>query len=343
MKRVTQRDLARYLGISQVTVSRALAKNPHVSEATRQKILAAAQELGYQPDPVLSSLNAYRRTRQPIEKGQTLAWITGQEEKHSHSFYQGALQKAAEYGYRLELFNPNAKHMTPERVMKILYNRSVSGLIFAPRRNPHTELNIKLDNFCAVGIGYTLQSPIVDRVITDHHHNVMVGFTHLYEAGYRRIGMTTTLNTEKRIEGRRISSFLYQLELYPDVEAIPVARYINEPEAIMKDVTAWIEKYRPDAIICHNPLIFDICDNLGLRVPEDIAVVSITRNERWKNYEICSGIDELYPEVGAMAVDVLVSLIRNNEYGIPSKRRIHMLEGEWNPGKTMRHLPQPTS
>lgn len=341
MNRVTQRDLARHLNISQVTVSRALSKNPHVSDATRQKILEAARELGYQPDPVLSSLNAYRRTRQPIEKGQTLAWITGQQEKHSIPFYQGALQQAAHYGYRLEMFNPNAEHMTPARVMKILYNRSVSGLIFAPRRNPHTELNIKLDNFCAVGIGYTLQSPVVDRVITDHHHNLMVSFNHLYEAGYRRIGMTTTLNTEKRVEGRRISSFLYQRQLHPDVEVIPIVQYINEPETIMKSVTAWIREHRPDAIICHNPLVFNICSDLGLRIPEDIAVVSIARSDRWENYETCSGIDELCPEIGAMAVDTLVSLIRNNEYGIPAKRRIHMLEGKWNPGQTMRHRALP--
>lgn len=294
--------------------------------------------MGYQPDPVLSSLNAYRRSRQPIEKGQTLGWITTH---NATIFYDGAHERAAHYGYKMEIFNPNAERMTPERILDILYNRSVTGLIFSPCRNPNTTLDIRLDNFCAVCIGYTLQSPSIDRVITDHHYNLMLSFKKLYEAGYRRIGLATTLNTEERIEGRRISSFFYQLRRYPEVKPIPVIQYTNDTQAIMRDVTDWIEQHRPDAIICHTPLVFDICSKLGLKVPEDIAVVSIAVNEHWKNHETCSGIDERCSEVGAMAVDAVVGLLRNNEFGLPAKRRIHMLEGKWQPGNTMRHPAEP--
>ncbi|MDQ8194812.1 LacI family DNA-binding transcriptional regulator [Coraliomargarita sp. SDUM461004] len=54
-KRILQRDLAQLLNMSQVTVSRTLSHNPLVSDETKQ----------------------------PIASGQTIAWITGQTEKHS--------------------------------------------------------------------------------------------------------------------------------------------------------------------------------------------------------------------------------------------------------------------
>ncbi|MDQ8194511.1 LacI family DNA-binding transcriptional regulator [Coraliomargarita sp. SDUM461004] len=336
-KRITQRDLARLLNMSQVTVSRALSNSPLVSEKTKQSVMDAAVKLGYQPDPALSSLNAYRRTKQPIQKGQTIAWITGQQAERSNSWHEGALEQARNYGYRMETFSPNAVGMTPERVMKILYNRSVSGMIFAPRRKAHTQLNIDLTNFCAVSIGYTLQSPIVDRVITDHHRNVMICFEKLYQAGYRRIAMATPNDTEIRIEGRRISSYLYQVYSHPDVANIPIIYYPNLPEAIPNAITPWLDKWRPDAILYHNPQILNVCIDFGLRIPEDIALVSIALTPRWPKDHDYSGVDERYHQIGAFAVDTLVAHIRKNERGIPQERRVHMLEGKWNPGKTMLH------
>ncbi|GHC08505.1 LacI family transcriptional regulator [Cerasicoccus arenae] len=341
-KRVTQRDLASHLSMSQVTVSRALSNHPQVSPPTRKRVLDAARELGYQPDPVLGSLNAYRRTRMPIEKGQSLAWIIGQEEEDMGAiWYDGALLQANQYGYRLEKFNPNADGMTPNRVMKILYSRSVSGLIFAPRRQAQTQLNIEIDPFSAVAIGYTLLSPIVDRVITDHHNNLMRCFQNLYNAGYRRIGMATTLNTEKRVEGRRISAFLYQQYCHPDVERIPIVQYPNTTNEMSLLVKDWIKQWEPEAILCHSPYIFTICKELNLQIPKDIAIVSLAQNKRWPNYKECSGIDELGSEVGAFAVDTLVAHIRNNERGSAKERYTHMLEGRWNPGKTMIHPTLP--
>lgn len=336
-KRITQRDLAQLLNMSQVTVSRALSNSSLVSEATKESVMQAAAKLGYQPDPALSSLNAYRRTKQPIKNGQTLAWITGQEATKSSIWYQGALQQAHNYGYHMETFSPNSKGMTPARVMQILHNRNVSGLIFAPRRQAHTQLNIDLQNFCAVAIGYTLQSPIVDRVITDHHRNLMICFQKLYQAGYRRIAMATSDSTEQRIEGRRISSYLYQLHKHPDAEKIPILEYPNTIEKIPRAIIPWIEKWRPDAILYQNPHVLSACRDYGIKIPEDIAFASIALNPRWPKNEDYSGVDELYPQIGAFAVDTLVAHIRKNERGIPKERRVHMLEGRWIAGSTMRH------
>ena len=55
-KRVTIVDIARKLGLSAMTVSRALTGKPEVREKTRQKVLRCATALGYQPDRWARSL-----------------------------------------------------------------------------------------------------------------------------------------------------------------------------------------------------------------------------------------------------------------------------------------------
>lgn len=57
---VSLRDLGRHLGVSHVTVSLALREHPRISESTRAKVRKAAEEFGYQPDPMLQSLARYR-------------------------------------------------------------------------------------------------------------------------------------------------------------------------------------------------------------------------------------------------------------------------------------------
>lgn len=49
-------DLARQLNLSTGTVSRALARHPHVSPETARRVLALAEELGYQPNQIAANL-----------------------------------------------------------------------------------------------------------------------------------------------------------------------------------------------------------------------------------------------------------------------------------------------
>ena len=61
MKRVTIKDIASHLHLSTSTVSRALVDDKNIRRETRDRILAAADELGYRPNPVAKNLK-YGRT-----------------------------------------------------------------------------------------------------------------------------------------------------------------------------------------------------------------------------------------------------------------------------------------
>ena len=63
--RPTQRDVAIQAGVTQATVSLALSNRSDVSAETRERIQAIARSIGYRPDPYLTGLSAYRKSRRP--------------------------------------------------------------------------------------------------------------------------------------------------------------------------------------------------------------------------------------------------------------------------------------
>ena len=74
--RSTIRDIGRKTGYHYSTVSLALRDHPRIPDSTKQIIRAAAEGLGYRPDPMLSALCAYRLTKRPPKEQTVIAWIT---------------------------------------------------------------------------------------------------------------------------------------------------------------------------------------------------------------------------------------------------------------------------
>ena len=73
--RVSLRDIARNLNVSHVTVSLALRDDPRIRLERRREIQAAAKALGYEPDPMLASLSAYRQAKRTKPIHSTVAWL----------------------------------------------------------------------------------------------------------------------------------------------------------------------------------------------------------------------------------------------------------------------------
>ena len=126
--RITLRDLARELGVSHTTVSRALRDDPQVSKGVRERVKHIAKERGYKPDPMLHALAHYRRGKNNTPIGAELAWINHWPEpkklrsyKEFDCYWKGAFAEAESCGFRLEEF-VLSRDLSAVRLEKILHH-----------------------------------------------------------------------------------------------------------------------------------------------------------------------------------------------------------------------------
>ncbi|WP_043583829.1 LacI family DNA-binding transcriptional regulator [Geminisphaera colitermitum] len=338
--RLTQIELARQLGLSQATVSRALKGSLLLPKDTIRRVREAAEASGYRPDPGLASLVAYRKSRNPPGKGQCLAWLMSkyQADLPPHRTYpehilDGARQRAHQLGYRLETFFTDAPDMTPQRLSRMLAYRRVEGIILAPHVSPGTELPLILDDFSTVAIGHTVHIQRIDRVAHNHFESMLIVCSKLRERGLRRIGLGLPPHSDMRSHGLWKAAFLLDQTTTPKGRHIPV---LGTEETDAVSLRAWFTRWRPDALILHlanSGARLEQLKALGVRWPEDVSVALLSLPD---GYEHFSGINERTEELGAFSVEALVSRIQNNQRGVPELPRMHMIEGSWQEGTTCR-------
>ena len=95
--------------------------------------------------------------------------------------------------------------------------------------------------------------------------------------------------------------------------------------------TAWLKKEKPDAILTEVGCLEQMIAVAGYRVPDDIGLATTTVLDT----PIAAGIDQNPKEIGRTAMLAVISLINDNDCGIPSVCRDLLVEGRWVDGKTL--------
>ncbi|HZI34047.1 MAG TPA: LacI family DNA-binding transcriptional regulator, partial [Candidatus Binatia bacterium] len=195
--RVTLRDIAARLNISHTTVSRALQNDRRITEAVRQRAQRMAREMGYQPDPMLAALAHYRRGNVERPVTAALAWINTWPEpqklrlfREFDLYWKGAATEARRNGYRLDALNC-PRDLSPARLQAVLRARGIRGILLPPTWSGTTPDWNDFDwkEFCVVRFGYSIEKPAAHLVTSDQLSNGLLAFEHMWNLGYRRIGM----------------------------------------------------------------------------------------------------------------------------------------------------------
>lgn len=336
----TLQDIATHLGISKMTVSRALRGERHVSEDLRQRILETAATLGYRPDPEISKLMTHMRRQRRSQAPRTLAFIwaeRGPEELERSSWSQqlviGARQRADHLGYKLDEFHLSARGMTARRLSGILEARGITGFILSPlvtRSRGH--VSMQWDRFSSVVIGLGYARPPMHRVHHHHYLGMMTALRHLKKLGYRRIGFYGGSVINERMFSAWSASFLAHHPL-PLKQASALLCLRKEPT--LEDFRNWYRQTQPEVIIEGAHKVGEWLAAEGIAVPRQTGLVTL--GWRADRPEI-TGLDQQAEVLGAAAVDLLVAQEQQNERGIPQHPKIVMTEGRWNPGTTVRKL-----
>jgi LacI family transcriptional regulator len=184
--RVRAADVAKRAGVSRTAVSFVLNNNDsgNIAIATRERILAAAAELGYQPNRVAQSL---RRQRTHVIGLVTDAIASS---PFAGRLLGGAVERATRDGYVVVVFDSQDHPEREQAAADELANRQVDGLIYATMglrdlaSLPTTRLPMVLANCHMDGDTYR-------AVVPDDRGGGKAAAEHLLRLGHRRITMLT--------------------------------------------------------------------------------------------------------------------------------------------------------
>ena len=342
-RRVTQSDVAKRAKVTQTTVSLAMRHHASLPESTRARIISLAAKMGYRPDPMLSSLVAYRWSASPAGFQGVLAWVTNYATENGWcngqqmGYFNGAAQRARALGYKLETIWLRQPDMTPERMQQILLTRNIQGLLLAPQPQPHTVVQLAWDRFSAVTFGYSMQHPQLHMVMNHQFRNMAILVRRLHELGHRRVGFAMPASQNERVEQSYLAGFLVEQAKLRKADRVP---HLLDSRFDRRRFFRWFLKHEPAIIVTDiktAPQIQAWLKEAGRRIPIDVglALPNVPFGD-----DFYSGIDENPLLVGATGVDAVVGMIHRAEQGVPENPRYILIEGQWFPGRSIGARPR---
>jgi LacI family transcriptional regulator len=327
----TLEDVAKAAGVHRTTVSLSLRNHPRIPESTRTRIKAIADRLGYRINPLVSALMQSRRSGKPV-KHAALAYVTNyptrygwRPEHHDRpDFFPGAVDRARDFGYKLEHFWLAEPGMSPRRFCDMLSARGINGLIIGRLPPEQNSLELEWDRFSAVALGMTLRSPILHHITENHFDTVWQAMDRCRERGYQRPGfLFSDINDSPRVGDRWLGAYLSQQQRLPARDRLPICPGNPTTE---KAFRTWFERHKPDALLVNNPsLLLRWLKAIDLEVPRDIGVVALEHRRELE----CTGLYYDPAKIGGLAVEMLVGLMHRNETGVPAVQHEILLTGEW--------------
>lgn len=265
---VTSHDVARAVGVSQPTVSRALRNDPKIAASTRQRVAEVAGRLGYVPSEVGRSLStrATKRIAVVADLDNPL-WAMLIEQLHD---------RLVESGYSMTLL---AEHGDLQRFEQQLLGGWADGVIMTSARMGATlPRELRRRNVPFVLVNRTIKGLKADAAVADNVAGGKAAARVLIEAGHTRVGAMfgpqDTTTGRDREKGFRAGLQQAGLELLDSRVVHGQFDYAFGREALPSLVKG---RHHATAIFCANDIIaigaLNAARETGLSIPADVALM----------------------------------------------------------------------
>jgi len=290
----TLKEIADRVGVSISTVSRVMNNDSsrHISPATREKILKAAEELGYVRAG--SAGRSQGRTGRPSVKTRKTrrvgCIVSVPQNRYNHPYFSpilaGIERKLSELGCVL-VFTASMEELQGESVMrKLLEDARLDGIIIVEGIPSDTYAFIKKTVPAVVGID--ISDPDIPVVLYDRVEAAKTAVRHLIDRGHRRIGFiggtgrAGNLILEKRFRG--FQAAMEEAGLAVDPDWILNAEWnVGRSYTLVRDLLAKNPANRPTAIFAASDMMaisaMRACADAGLQIPRDMAFVGLDNIE----------------------------------------------------------------
>ncbi|WMN11235.1 LacI family DNA-binding transcriptional regulator [Marivirga salinae] len=275
---ITIKDIAKELGVSPSTVSRALKDHPDISQETKKQINDLAQKLNYQPNTVALSLRQ--------SKTNTLGVIIPEI---AHFFFSAVISGiediAHDAGYHVIITQSNESFEREVMNTKALFNSRVDGILMSVSRE--TENYDHLQSLLDYEIPLVFFDRIIDslnacKVIVNDEQGAYEATTHLIEQGCYRIahlaGPQNLAISKNRLNGYKAALADNRYMIDENLVKVCGLGTFEEAESITNEILDY--RFPPDAIFANNDVAaygaMIAIRKKKLRIPEDIAIVGFS-------------------------------------------------------------------
>ena len=310
---VTLHELAKAAGCSVSTVSRALNNSAHsVNEATRQRILALANELGYRPNMTARGLK--------MDRTFTIGLVVYNiASPFTPVLIRGIQEYLRQRDYFSIIISTDWDSDLESEAVHQLLSRSIDGVIFVETWRDESNKTLDLANKPYAYVYRLFDGEYPNSVIVDDVHGASLAVEHLAKLGHRRIAFINGPHgwaaSKERLAGYQ--NVLTQYEIPSDLSLIEEGTW--EVQSGYQAAKKFLEMTeRPTAIFAANDLmalgaIYAIQD-AGLNVPKDIAVVGYDDREiaSISNPTITTVCPPSY-EMGQLAAQLILDRLENQD------------------------------
>ena len=310
----TIHDIARRVGVSAGTVSRALSRPEKVLPATRERIEQAAAALGYVP-------NAVARTLKTQRSGRILITVPDIGNPFFAQILKGAEEAAQAAGYAVLLGDTQHQPEREERYAQMLPRKEADGMIVLGHRLPPTARGMvnrhgataPVVNGCEFDPSLGIPSVHIDNAAA-----ARTAMEHLYALGHERIavvgGPADNPLHRQRLEGARAAARARGCLRGLSVE--PGDFSVESGHAAASRLLA--RSPAPTAAFCFSDQmalgVLAGCRDLGIRVPEDFSIVGFD-DLAWSRYlsPPLTTISQPMREIGVRTVNLLLAILDATE------------------------------
>ncbi len=326
---VTIQDVAKAASVSVATVSRVVNNIPLVSEDTKQRVLAAIDELGYEPNEVARSLK--------VRKTKTIGILLDDITKPQYtSISRGVTDACWIYEYNVILANTDGDIEKEKKYLKVFMQKQCDGVLV---------VNRKISDELATQLA-SLKVPVVLGAVSDREKkfaNVSIdnrkasfeAVEYLHEKGHNDIGYIMGNREEFTVCADREAGFWQAVEKYGLNAKEEWCIESEKKKLTEQDVKEGYDamqkildsKRLPTAVFAANDEIafgaMTCIEERGLKVPHDISIIGFNDYwlSEWVKPQITTISHPMY-DVGAVCARLLIKKIEDEDASLDAKDSI---------------------
>jgi DNA-binding LacI/PurR family transcriptional regulator len=268
-RRPTLADVAARAGVSTALVSIVIRGAPGASAESRQRVLRAAEELGYRPDTRARLLRSSR--------SRLLGVVFGVQHAFHGDLVSGLYQAADRFGYELALSAVTPARDEPRAVRSLLQDRCEALILLGPQA-PTSDLAGLAARLPVVVVARGVRHRAIDVVRTADDEGLHQAVDHLVAIGHRRIAHIDggrAPGAADRRRGYRQAMRLHGLQA--GARILPGGLTEDDGAAAARALLDIPARQRPTAVAVFNDRcaagVLDVLHRAGLTVPGDISVI----------------------------------------------------------------------